>query len=341
MTSLFGGNPGLCLAQALTRMKEVLLMLNFWVACFTTFGQGTLNFANAGPGLQAKVTNSDGVGLVGSGWMADLYWAPGVVTDSKLLMALNQPAIFSTMPSQAGFFFGGPRTIPTAPGVITAQVRVWDNHCVGDGDCIPTQMGESILFQVTLADANAFPPGIPTTMTGLNGHPWSVDPVPEPSTLSLAILGAAAWLLFRGRVWSSVCSESLVNAMPRRPEARSALAKGFRASCCFLRRERRRDTRKRKVPPASVAQCTFFAEDYDNGRVALEPSPLILISADYRGWARAQTRWKNAGDSHEQTSRQNRRAPLLRRAEHEAFKHLGQMRDENRVRQGPVGFWEG
>ena len=117
----------------------------------SAFAQGTLNFANAGVGLQAKVTDTDQVtGLAGTAWEADLFWAPGVVTDPWLLTALGQPATFSTVPSQAGFFFGGPRTIPTAPGVITAQVRIWD---AGSGPSWAVaitnpgaQLGESVLL---------------------------------------------------------------------------------------------------------------------------------------------------------------------------------------------------
>jgi hypothetical protein len=181
-------------------MKRLFLTAALGVVCVSAFAQGTLNFANGGPGLQAKVTDSNGIGLAGGHWSADLYWAPGVVTDPSLLMALDLPAVFSTVPSQAGFFFGGPRTIPTAPGLITAQVRVWDT--VSSEGPPPTQIGESILFQVTLADPNATPPGIPTTMTALNGHPWSVGPIPEPSTLALTGLGLAGMLILRRRTSS-------------------------------------------------------------------------------------------------------------------------------------------
>src|SRR5579859_2889196 len=109
-------------------MKKLFFIIALCALEISNFAQGTINFANAGAGFAAQVTDTDGVsGLVGSAWEADLFWAPGVVTDSKLLTGLNQPATFSTVPTQAGFFFGGVRTVPTTPNVpVTIQVRVWD-----------------------------------------------------------------------------------------------------------------------------------------------------------------------------------------------------------------------
>src|SRR5579859_958005 len=110
-------------------MKKLILTAALGVACASAFAQGTLNFANGGAGLVARVYNTDGVtGLAGSGWEADLFWGAGVVANSASLTGLNLPATFSTVASQAGLFFGGPRTIPGAAGgsVITAQIRVWD-----------------------------------------------------------------------------------------------------------------------------------------------------------------------------------------------------------------------
>jgi hypothetical protein len=124
------------------------------------------------------------------------------------LNPLGLPANFSTVAAQAGLFFGGPRTVPLTPlgtGVITAQIRVWDtasgsSYAAALASGNPnTLVGESILFQVTLADPSLVPPGIPTTMTALNGHPWNVHPVPEPSTLALAGLGLAGIMMLRRR----------------------------------------------------------------------------------------------------------------------------------------------
>lgn len=187
-------------------MKKLILTAALGVACVSAFAQGTLNFANAGVGYQAKVTDTGGVGLSGSAWSADLYWHVGVVTDSTTLAALGAPATFSTVASQAGFFFGGPRTVPTAPNTpITVQVRVWDTASGSSWLAASTtqgaQIGESVLFQISLADPNATPAGIPVGMTGIGGHPFqtALVGIPEPSTLALAGLGLAGMLVLRRR----------------------------------------------------------------------------------------------------------------------------------------------
>src|SRR5262245_52422265 len=98
-------------------MKKLILTVALSVASVAAFAQGTLNFANGGSGLVARVYDTDTTtGLAGSAYQADLFWAPGVVANSTALNALNLPATFSTIAAQAGLFFGGPRTIPGAAG---------------------------------------------------------------------------------------------------------------------------------------------------------------------------------------------------------------------------------
>jgi hypothetical protein len=210
--------------------KHVLTFCIFSVcsACFSTLAQGLVAFQNEAPGLNAKVTDTDGMtGLAGSAWEADLYWAAGTVTDSRLLVALNQPTTFSTVQIEAGYFFGGVRTIPTNPYFpVTLQVRVWDSASGSSWAAAAAtpgaRAGESILFQVTLGDPTTIPPGNATIMHGLDGHPWSVSivGVPEPSTLALAGLGLTGILvLHRSRFCGSIHQHS---------PGTTRLTKGFR-----------------------------------------------------------------------------------------------------------------
>jgi len=179
-------------------MKWVILTATLGVAWISAFAQGTLNFANLAAGLDAPVFRGlDNTPLSGSAWSADLFWAAGVVSNPNLLTELGQPAGFSTIPSQAGFFFGGPRTIPGAAGnsVITAQVRVWGNSLGATWEqAVQTQsldLGESVLFQVTLGT-----PGNPSVMAGLK--PFYLIGIPEPSARALLGLGFAG-ICFRRR----------------------------------------------------------------------------------------------------------------------------------------------
>ena len=212
-------------------MNKLFLTAVLGVVCVSAFGQGTLNFANAAPGLQAQVTDTDGVtGLSGSAWSADLYWAPGTVSDSTILVALNQPTTFSMV--NAGYFFGQTRTVPLVPlgfGVITAQVRVWDtasgNSWAQAAATQGARVGESILFQVVLANPNlGGGPGTPTTMTGLNGHPWSVSVVsiPEPCTVTLVGLGLVGILvLHRSRFCRSLRVHSPAPYLAKAPQGQN------------------------------------------------------------------------------------------------------------------------
>ena len=160
-------------------MKKVTFIAFLAVASSSGFPQGVLNFANFGNGANAPVFDTDGTTkLTGTNFSADLYWANGIVTDSCALQPLNAPAFFSS--TAPGYFFGGTRTIPAAPGTtITVQVRVWptaagsswlEAGCALGGG----RIGSSIMFPLTLAA----PPDA-TNMTelpsfGLSGYILSV-----------------------------------------------------------------------------------------------------------------------------------------------------------------------
>jgi hypothetical protein len=78
-------------------MKTRILLIVLSLACVCAFAQGQLNFANFGAGANAAAFDTDQVTkLAGNAFQADLYWAPGTVTDSSVLTALGQPALTST-----------------------------------------------------------------------------------------------------------------------------------------------------------------------------------------------------------------------------------------------------
>jgi len=179
-------------------MKRVFLTTALGMVCIAAFAQGTVNFANQGVGFAAPVYDAHGVACRNT-FLADLFWGPGMISDSSLLTPLNASALFDF--STPGFFYGGTRTLPTAPNVlVTVQVRVWDVYSGASWYAASTvwgaMIGESILFQVNPAD----PSGTPTPLTGLSAQPqpWQLYfNIPEPSALALAGLGLAALLVLR------------------------------------------------------------------------------------------------------------------------------------------------
>jgi len=168
---------------------KTLSTIALWLVYVCTFAQGTLNFANYAPGVDAKVTGTGATtGLSGNGWAADLWWAPGIVTDSGLLSAMGSPATFDTLGS--GYFLGGVRTLPLTPGsTITAQIRVWSYMYGGSWQQARTisgsPTGESILFQVVVGDPRASPPNL----TGLDGHPFYLYIIPLEKIVRLKDIG--------------------------------------------------------------------------------------------------------------------------------------------------------
>jgi len=135
------------------------------------FAQGSLYFANRAPGVDAPVTLWDGTNrIAGAAFVADLCWAPGIVTDSTLLMSLGQAVPFTTN----GYFFGGLVAVPSVPGTtITVQVRVKTFFDCNSGDFAPwesCERGQSGLIQVIPS-----PAGFPSaSLVGLK--PFSLEP---------------------------------------------------------------------------------------------------------------------------------------------------------------------
>src|ERR1051326_4855386 len=172
------------------RIKLLLTAIPL-LAGWPLFGQGSVRFENAGAGLNAPITNSlTGLRVSGSGFVAQLYYAPGTSALESDLTSLAGVSPFSSSP---GYFFGGVRVTDanTPPGSsATFQVRAWEaalgatfEEALANAPNYPNRvLGKSALFVNPTGTA-----GAPATLSNLNG--FSLDPVliPEPNLVSLLV----------------------------------------------------------------------------------------------------------------------------------------------------------
>ena len=163
------------------------------------YAQGTIDFRNkvSSPALDAPVSDTAGAKLGNANFVAQIWYS---ATQTGSFTALTDaPAVFRTG-TGAGYWNAGAdpsRSIPGIAGGSTAwiQVRVWDSTKGADyatAKAAGSPYGDSNIFSVTLGGAGN-PPGVPAVLVGL--QPFAL--VPEPSTIALGLLGAAALFLRR------------------------------------------------------------------------------------------------------------------------------------------------
>jgi hypothetical protein len=185
-------------------MERILFLAAIPLVTASVLGQGTLAFNTVGGGVNAPCTNIlTGTRVSGTGFLAQLFWAPGVSTDYWQFVAVtNPPAHFGT-DAFAGYVTsasgGGNRILPVPGGtVVTAQIRMWDAFLGSTWEVAfnnwltapfgPT-LGWSGLVTVTVTEV----PDPPALLRGL--QPWYVGPIPEPRLALLLTVGLAVlWL---------------------------------------------------------------------------------------------------------------------------------------------------
>jgi len=180
-------------------MKKLVITLALVGACVSAFAQGTVNFANVGVGVNAPVYLGSlaGAKLAGTAYLAQLFAGPAGSTEAALL-PVGATANFLTG-AQSGYFTGGARTIDGVAGGTAAvlQVRAWDAASGATWAAASANpaafLGRSGLLNITLA----VPPATPPNLAGLQS--FFIAQVPEPTTMALAGMGAAALLIFRRR----------------------------------------------------------------------------------------------------------------------------------------------
>jgi len=182
-------------------MKKILIAL----ACATTvgaFAQGTFvaENRNLGAGVNAPVT-LNGTLASGTQLSAQFYAGPAGSTDAQLLPV---GLVYTFKTTQPGYLaaVGDPTSNANdstiVPGVAgggnaVVELRAWTG---GTTFATATSKGQSAQVTVALGGAGS-PPSLPSDPIGLAGFNVTAT-VPEPATIALAGIGAAA-LLFRRR----------------------------------------------------------------------------------------------------------------------------------------------
>lgn len=167
----------------------------------SSYAQGTVNFANAAASVVKQwttLTDPTLINVPAAGGRVELLWAAVGTTDLTAFSSINATANFIA----PGRFSGGTVTIPvTVAGSGAALVvRGWTGASLTWAGITDTdQRGYSSIFTLAATgNPTTVPPGTPASInpafTGL-----TVVPIPEPSSMVLAGLGAASLLLFRRR----------------------------------------------------------------------------------------------------------------------------------------------
>jgi hypothetical protein len=198
-------------------MKKLILTTITSLAAVAAFAQGTVNFLNDSVTLTSppdrlirflkantpgNVFGTDGAAAVGTNFFVQLYFGSTTSANSSSLTAVTSaPAKLrgSTTLSPGVWGSGGFRTLDGfafGSGDVLLQVRVWDIGAQGNADWNTSLVrGASQVFAYTLPSSSGAPGGdfIMKNFAGVAG----VDVVPEPTSLALAGLGAAALLVLR------------------------------------------------------------------------------------------------------------------------------------------------
>jgi hypothetical protein len=175
-------------------MKSLLVLIGVALGV-SAYAQGTVWFINLDSqhGLNVPVYAADGVTkLAGSQFMAELLAGPSPSSLSSIATTGFLEG------GGAGYFNGGVWSIANvAPGqTASVQLRGWNtlsgpSYVQAQASGLPNSWWQSKVFSVV---TGGLPSGTgqtpPAFLTDLNGSTLLLNPVPEPTSLALATLGA-------------------------------------------------------------------------------------------------------------------------------------------------------
>lgn len=190
-------------------MKKLLVTLSAVAFAVGAFAQGTISFTtfSTANGVNAKVFNDDKVTpLAGSSFYAQLYAAQGAGASASSLQAGTPTTTFRTG-SAAGYVnltTVSFNNIAKDFAGFTVQMFVWDNSSglyntweqakvAYEAKQIKAGWSSLLSFNSKIGGDQTSPP----YLTGLQS--FNIAMIPEPSSMALAGLGAAALLIFRRR----------------------------------------------------------------------------------------------------------------------------------------------
>jgi hypothetical protein len=187
--------------------KSVLLgIMGLAAGAATTYGQGFIALDNYDSAVNPLITygagsgGTVGAGVTGGAWTVGLYFASSAVTGDASsgngLVSGNLglgSGLGSTTPffsgAQSGMFASGPAfqaTAAAAGGTVTIEVIAYDGSSYANS----LNRGHSAAFTMPGNVGTVFPAFTGDYMSAFSVTP--VGPVPEPTTLALAGLGALA-----------------------------------------------------------------------------------------------------------------------------------------------------
>lgn len=183
-------------------MTRTLVAIGCTLLTAGAMAQGTVNFrnVNVAAGVSAPVFQADGTTRLGTGYWAQLYAGPAG-TAAGSLVAVGVPVQFQnniTTGLPTGQVNGGAVDTGLAgASSATIQMRAWAGSAGANYEAAfatGAGYGFSTPITVTLGNSAANPPTTPADLVGLASFNLVV---PEPSTIALGLLGAAALLIRR------------------------------------------------------------------------------------------------------------------------------------------------
>ena len=194
-------------------MKKLIVLGSIVCLSLDLSAQGTVNFGN---NQASAVTNAVTGAKIpkGNTFTAQLWYAPD--TGSSPSADDMQPLAGTTgIGPIAGLITGGTKVTPatTAPGGFAwFQIRIWETAYAATWEEAQTNVlngrlaiaGTSNIIKVKTGDPNAVPPTTPGSLTGPAGLSFRcfgppITCIPEPSVISVCLLGMAACFVLRRR----------------------------------------------------------------------------------------------------------------------------------------------